>query len=402
MRILLIFPLAFRALKANPLRSALTMLGVIIGVFIVITTVSMGQGARNFIYDQISSFGIGTNALGIYGAPETEHRMMSMMASMTKSSITLRDIDAVRERVPSLKAVVPAIMGAGEFKYGKNSHETNMIVGTTDDYKYLIKDIVKEGRFISPLDIAYRKRVVVIGTKISDELFGTFPALGEQVKINGVTFRVIGIGKDMGTFLGMDLNDMASIPITTAEDLFDTSEIAETWAVVRNLEEVDSAEKQIRKILLERHGKEDFQIRKATDMLNRIDNIMGVLTLAISAIAAISLLVGSVGIMNIMLVSVTERIREIGIRKSVGARKTDIFFQFVLEAISISLVGGVVGIAFSTLVLFLIGKFVGMPLLPSLGAVIIGFSVSIMVGVVSGVYPAMRAANLDPVEALRG
>jgi putative ABC transport system permease protein len=206
----------------------------------------------------------------------------------------------------------------------------------------------------------------------------------------------------MGTFLGMDLNDMASIPITTAEDLFDTSEIVETWAVVRNLEEVDSAEKQIRKILLERHGKEDFQIRKATDMLNRIDNIMGVLTLAISAIAAISLLVGSVGIMNIMLVSVTERSREIGIRKSVGARKADIFFQFVLEAISISLVGGIVGIAFSTLVLFLIGKFVGMPLLPSLGAVIIGFSVSIMVGVVSGVYPAMRAANLDPVEALRG
>lgn len=402
MRVFLIFPIALRALGTHPLRSLLTMLGVVIGVFIVITTVSMGEGAKNFIYDQITSFGIGANTLGIYGAPETGQKGLGMMAAMMKSSITWRDIEAIRERVPNLKAVVPAIMGSGEFKYGRKTYHTPMVVGTTEDYKALIKDVVARGRFISPLDVVYRKRVVVIGQALKDDLFGAFPAIGEQVKLSGVTFRVIGVGKKMSSIFGMDMNEMAAIPITTAEDLFDTSEIMETWAVVRNIEEVPRAEKEIRKILLERHGKEDFQIRKATDLLKRIDTVMGVLTMVISAIAAISLLVGSVGIMNIMLVSVAERIREIGIRKSVGARKMDIFFQFLLESISISLVGGVVGIMVSSLVLFVIGKFINLTLIPSMGAVIIGFSVSIAVGVISGVYPAMRAAALDPVEALRG
>lgn len=403
MRIFQVFPIALKALKANPMRSFLTMLGVIIGVFIVITTVSMGEGAKNFIYDQISSMGVGANTLAIYGAPETESGGLGMMtAAFMKSSVTRRDIDAIRERVPNLGAVVPAISGSGEFKYGKKSYETPFIMGTNEDYAKMIEDVVAEGRFFTPVDIAYRKRVVFLGQNVAKGLFGSFPAIGETVRLNGVPFKVVGIMKKMGSMFGMDLNDQAAIPITTAEDLFNKTEIMESWASVRNGASISEARKAVKAVLLERHGEEDFQVRMATDMLNQIDMIMGVLTAVVGAIAAISLLVGSVGIMNIMLVSVSERITEIGIRKSVGARKSDIFLQFLIEAVTISFMGGVIGIIFSALVLMLIGNYAGLRLAPSLNAVIMAVTVAIIVGIVSGVYPAMRAARLDPVEALRG
>ena len=403
MRILLIFPMALRALRANPLRSTLTMLGVIIGVFIVITTVSMGDGAKNFIYDQMSSFGVGANSIGIYGAPETESEGMGMMTvAFMKSSITRRDIQAIKERVPNLVAVCPVIMGSGEFKYGKRTYETPFVYGTTEDYAKMVDDLVHEGRFFTSLDIAYRKRVVFLGQNVATGVFGNFPAIGETVRLNGVPFKVIGIMKKMGSMFGMDMNDQAAIPITTAEYLFDKTEIMESWATVRKGASVPKAKEAIYNLLLERHGEEDFQLRMATDMLNQLDMILGVLTAVVAAIAAISLLVGSVGIMNIMLVSVSERITEIGIRKSVGARKSDIFLQFLIEAVTISFMGGVIGILFSALVLFLMGNYAGLRLVPSLNAVIMAVTVAIAVGIISGVYPAMRAARLDPVEALRG
>jgi len=403
MRIFQVFPIAIQALRANPLRSVLTMLGVIIGVFIVITTVSMGQGAKNFVYDQMSAMGAGVNTIGIYGAPETEQEEIGMFTlTFMKSSITRRDIDAIKERVPAVEAVTPVIMGTGEFKYGKKTYETPFVYGTTEDYAKMVHDLVHEGRFFTPLDIAYRKRVVFLGQNVAKGIFGDFPAIGETVRLNGVPFKVIGIMKDMGSMFGMDMNDQAAIPITTAETLFDKTEIMESWASVRPGYSVPEAREAIRAVLLDRHGEEDFQLRMATEMLDQLDMILGVLTAVVAAIAAISLLVGSVGIMNIMLVSVSERIAEIGIRKSVGARRSDIFLQFLIEAVAISFMGGVTGILFSALVLFLMGHYAGLRLVPSLNAVIMAVSAAIAVGIVSGVYPAMRAARLDPVEALRG
>jgi putative ABC transport system permease protein len=395
--------MALRALRSNPLRSTLTMLGVIIGVFIVITTVSMGQGAKNFVYDQMSAMGAGVNTIGIYGAPETEEESIGMFTlTFMKSSITRRDIDAIKERVPAVEAVTPVIMGAGEFKYGKKTYETPFVYGTTEDYAKMVPDLVHQGRFFTPLDVAYRKRVVFLGQNVAKGVFGDFPAIGETVRLNGVPFKVIGIMKDMGSMFGMDMNDQAAIPITTAENLFDKTEIMESWASVRPGYSVPEAREAIRVVLLDRHGEEDFQLRMATEMLNQLDTILGVLTAVVAAIAAISLLVGSVGIMNIMLVSVSERVTEIGIRKSVGARRSDIFLQFLIEAVTISFMGGVLGILFSALVLFFMGNYAGLRLIPSLNAVIMAVTVAIAVGIVSGVYPAMRAARLDPVEALRG
>ncbi|PIS28561.1 ABC transporter permease [Candidatus Saganbacteria bacterium CG08_land_8_20_14_0_20_45_16] len=401
MRIVESLPIAFRAIKANPLRSGLTTLGVVIGVFIVITTVSLGQGAKNFVYEQMTSLGVGPNTLAVYGAPESEDQFSMITSVMGGSTLTSLDVEDIKNSVPNVKYVVPLLVGVGEVTCGRNKYEGSTIFGTSEDCKNLFKDFVAKGRFFTSVDVGSRRRVAFLGQDIADKIFGSFPAIGEEIKINGKGYKVIGLLKRMNASVPLNFNEMVIVPTTAAVDLLKRDRIMELWVGAMNTQLVPKVKESLHKLLLERHGKEDFQIRIATDMLNQLGQIMNALTLAISAIAAISLLVGSIGIMNIMLVSVAERTSEIGIRKSVGARSRDIFFQFVVEAIALSAVGGLLGIFFGWLVLFIVGRVLSFALYPSLPAVIISFVVATIVGIVSGVYPAMRAAGLSPVEALR-
>ncbi|MBU0502334.1 MAG: ABC transporter permease [Candidatus Margulisbacteria bacterium] len=401
MRIAESLPIAFRAIKANPLRSGLTTLGVVIGVFIVITTVSLGQGAKNFVYEQMTSLGVGPNTLAVYGAPESEDQFSMMTSVMGGSTLTSRDVEDIKNSVANVKYVVPLLVGMGEVTYGRNKYEGSTIFGTSEDCQKLFKDFVAKGRFFTSVDVGSRRRVAFLGQDIADKIFGSFPAIGEEIKINGKSYKVIGLLKRMNVSAPLNFNEMVIIPTTAAVDLLKRDQVMELWVGAINTQMVPEVKESLHKLLLDRHGKEDFQIRIATDMLNQLGQIMNALTLAISAIAAISLLVGSIGIMNIMLVSVAERTSEIGIRKSVGAHGRDIFFQFVLEAIAVSAVGGLIGIFLGWLVLFIAGRVLNFALYPSLPAVIISFIVATIVGIVSGVYPAMRAAKLDPVEALR-
>ncbi|MFH1361896.1 MAG: ABC transporter permease, partial [bacterium] len=376
-------------------------LGVVIGVFIVITTVSLGQGAKNFVYEQMTSLGVGPNTLAVYGAPESEDQFSMMTSVMGGSTLTSRDVEDIKNSVANVKYVVPLLVGMGEVTYGRNKYEGSTIFGTSEDCQKLFKDFVAKGRFFTSVDVGSRRRVAFLGQDIADKIFGSFPAIGEEIKINGKSYKVIGLLKRMNVSAPLNFNEMVIIPTTAAVDLLKRDQVMELWVGAINTQMVPEVKESLHKLLLDRHGKEDFQIRIATDMLNQLGQIMNALTLAISAIAAISLLVGSIGIMNIMLVSVAERTSEIGIRKSVGAHGRDIFFQFVLEAIAVSAVGGLIGIFLGWLVLFIAGRVLNFALYPSLPAVIISFIVATIVGIVSGVYPAMRAAKLDPVEALR-
>jgi putative ABC transport system permease protein len=251
------------------------------------------------------------------------------------------------------------------------------------------------------VDEDMRRKVVVLGKKVAKALFGNFSSLGEKVRLNGSNFLVIGVMAEKGSMMGFDMDRMAVIPVTTASDVFKIDRLIEIGIVAKSEDLVPTAVSEINEILLERHGRVDFRVDTMEESMAMLDTIMGALTGIVTGIAAISLLVGGIGIMNIMLVAVTERIREIGVRKAVGAKKRDILVQFLIEAVIISLMGGMIGIICGVGVSSLAMYLIGLPLLISYQTILLATIVSIFVGIVSGVYPAMRAAKLDPVEALR-
>lgn len=390
---------AILALTSNKIRAALTMLGVVIGVLAVTLLVGVGDGARIYLDEQIN--GLGTNLITIVpGRRET--RGFGPPAANSARPLVMEDIRALERQAHLISGVTPVVMGGGAIRFGGRTRDT-MILGVAPSFSDLRNMHVDRGVFIRDEDLQSHRRVCVLGRTIVRELFGDENPLGQSVRVADGRFRVVGLMEDKGRSLGFDLNDLVFIPATSAQDLFNQDFLTQILTAARSKEDAPAAGEEVEEILARRrNGEKTFTIQSQDDLLKTFGALTGVMTLMLLAIASISLVVGGIGIMNIMLVSVRERTREIGVRRAVGATKADILWQFLLESVVISTLGGGVGLGLGASIVFLVKRFapsVPVALSPWIAAV--AFGSSFVVGVFSGVIPARRAAELDPVDALR-
>lgn len=402
---------ALRALAANKLRSALTMLGMIIGVGAVIALMSVGAGAQAMITAQIQ--GMGTNLLFV--SPGASQQSGVRLAQGTMPTLTLEDAEAIADpmNVPTVSGVAPEAMSFSQVIAGPQNTYTR-IVGTTPAYEDVRNFHVAVGEFISGQHVDARSNVAVLGSNVASQLFGEMDPVGQSMRIGRLTFRVIGVMETKGSQAMGNQDDLVIVPITTLTQKLNRQRtvrggqnINTIYVQVADEKLMDQAVQQIGDLLRQRHrvAQDDFTIRSQEDMLSMASQITGIMTILLGSIAGISLVVGGIGIMNIMLVSVTERTREIGIRKAVGAKKRDILMQFLIEATVVSLVGGGIGLLVGTGLSALISRIdLGgqtITTVVSLEAVALAVGVSAAIGIFFGIYPATRAASLNPIDALR-
>ena len=400
--------IALRALRVNKLRSILTMLGIIIGVGAVIAMVSVGAGAQARVAEQIRS--LGSNLIIILPGSVTSGGIR--MGFGTRPTITQDDAAAILQEVPAVYAAAPSVRGGGQVVIG-NTNWGTAIQGTTPSYEEARQWPAVSGRFFSQEEFEGAAKVVLLGQTVAENLFGGGDPIGQVVRVRQVPLTVVGVLDRKGqSSWGQDQDDVVVIPLTTANKrvLGPTQPLATSVNAisvrVRDGEDMKAAEEEIKQLLRQRHKlqgyqEDDFYIRNLSEMLQAEEESSRVLTLLLAAIASVSLLVGGIGIMNIMLVSVTERTREIGLRMAVGARGRDILVQFLVEAVTLSLIGGVIGIGLGLGGSYAIAYFAEWRTLLNAQAVLLAFGFSAAVGVFFGFYPARKAAQLNPIEALR-
>ena len=395
------FLMAWASLIANKMRSILTMLGIIIGVAAVIALVSIGNGVKQDIQNSISS--LGSNLLMVMpGAPRTPGVRPS---AGSMKSLKVSDYEAI-SKLDGVKAASPMTNGSYVVIY-QNKNWTTSVSGVSYNYLDVNNWSMKSGRFLSEKNVQNRERVAVVGKTVVKNLFGDEDPVGAEIRVKNIPFRIIGVLNSKGSgAMGNDQDDMVIIPYTTAMERVEGVDYLRIIYVTGKDENgIDRLQSDIENLLRVRHGikdtnLDDFNIQNMNSIMETMEETTGTLTLFLGAVAAISLVVGGIGIMNIMLVSVTERTREIGVRKALGATYSVIVTQFLIEAVVISLMGGIIGIALGIGASKLIGMASGMSTVISIPTIVMSFAFSMAIGLIFGIYPARKAAKLNPIDAL--
>jgi putative ABC transport system permease protein len=405
MNLLMIIRVAFRALVRNKMRAALTMLGIIIGVSAVIAMVSIGQGASASVQAQIES--IGTNLLFVSAGAQNVGGVRSGTGDSGTNTLTVEDLDAIKREVPSVSMVTPTVNARSQLVSG-NANWNTSVQGVSEQYPDVRKWTVQSGEFFTDADVRTAARVIVVGQTVADNLLPGTDPVGQTVRVMNLPFRVVGVmarkGQDQQ---GRDQDDIAFAPYTTVQKkVLGSPRLQVAYVSAVSQDATYTAQAQITELLRQRHklapsDPDDFTVRNMTDIADAANQTSNTMTILLACIAGVSLLVGGIGIMNIMLVSVTERTREIGIRMAIGARSSAVRSQFLIESIVLSLTGGLFGIILGIVVSLAIPKMLGWPTLVSTTAIIGSVIFSVAVGVFFGYYPARKAAALDPIDALR-
>lgn len=392
---------AVHAIVSHKMRSVLSMLGILIGVVAVIAMLAVGQGAKESISQRLAS--LGSNLLSVRPGSHRQHGVALEAGAVTR--FTLRDADAIA-KLPEVKRVSPSVRGRAQVVYGNKNWNT-MVQGTGVEYPEMRAAVPTIGRFFTEEELRMREKVILLGTTVVKELFGDTNPVGAIIKMNRITFRVIGILPEKGAGGWRDQDDNVVIPITTAMyRVLGKQYIDDINVEVREPGLMEEAQESISALIMKRHRlkdeeEESFQIRNMAEIQEVVESTTKTMSLLLGSIAAISLLVGGIGIMNIMLVSVTERTREIGLRKAIGGRAKDIMTQFLIESVMMTFSGGIIGIVFGIGIAVLLSTVADWTTKVSVSSVILATTFSIVVGIVFGLWPARQASRLNPIEALR-
>lgn len=395
--------MALSSLRANKLRSILTLIGVIIGVMTVIAVVSIIAGMNRYVSDKISTMGSTTFIIDRIGIVMSEEEWWN---AMKRKRLTLEDMEAIRENCGACEMVGARVYTLRKVKYRNQYLSDVAIAGATANLAEILNIDVGEGRHISEFEELHRRQVAFVGWEIVDKLFPNVDPIGKEIKVGGRSFKIVGVAEKRGSFLGQSQDNFVIIPITSFLKVFGTRRNLDIMVKTEDLESMREAQDQARTILrlrrkVPQNKPDDFAIMTTDTFMQLYRSFTSTAFLVMIGVSSIALLVGGIVIMNIMLVSVTQRTREVGIRKALGAKKRHILWQFLVEAVTLAVVGGIIGVVMGAVIAKVVSATTPLPSAVELWSVILGIVISSSVGIFFGIFPAMKAARLNPIEALR-